>query len=277
VEAEEQRRVFWNVILLDRFCSSTSGWNSSLNSFNVRRRLPSNGGMWALGEHAVTPFLGILDKSTAKLGSLMSYVAEPSTSPNDGESSQPSTPHAPKPSVDTSNVGAFAFRIEAVESLNQVISFFLQQEIDFKNREEVSRWLARFKELDLRLVQSVIIYLPMRTNLLTTFRWKLFFPQRWNNSKVSRERPRHYMDPNLTLAHLTHNASTILLHQHIATPPEDVKKHVNLPSSCSAETCQLAAVEIASITARYLSCTDHPLPSQLAFCAFIAARTLLGI
>ena len=84
------------------------------------------------------------------------------------------------------------------------------------------------------------------------------------------------MDPNLTLAHLTHNVSTILLHQHIATPPPDVRAHVQLPSGCSAETCTLAASEIASITAHYLSLDEGPVPSQFAFCAFIAARTLLS-
>jgi hypothetical protein len=50
-------------------------------------------------------------------------------------------------------LGALAYRIEATESLNQVTSFFLQQRVDFRNRQEVGAWLTRFKELDLRLVQ----------------------------------------------------------------------------------------------------------------------------
>lgn len=29
IEVEERRRVFWNVFLLDRFCSVTMGWNTS--------------------------------------------------------------------------------------------------------------------------------------------------------------------------------------------------------------------------------------------------------
>jgi hypothetical protein len=53
-------------------------------------------------------------------------------------------------------VGAFAYRIEATESLCQVTTFFLQQPVDFANRQEVSGWLMRFKELDLRLVQCVL-------------------------------------------------------------------------------------------------------------------------
>lgn len=34
-EIEERRRVFWNVFLLDRFCSVTMGWNTSLTSDDV--------------------------------------------------------------------------------------------------------------------------------------------------------------------------------------------------------------------------------------------------
>jgi hypothetical protein len=57
------------------------------------------------------------------------------------------------PSSESLHVGALAFRIEATESLCQVTSFFLQQPVDFSNRQEVGSWLTRFKELDLRLVQ----------------------------------------------------------------------------------------------------------------------------
>jgi hypothetical protein len=45
------------------------------------------------------------------------------------------------------------YRIEATESLSQISSFFLQQHVDFEDRSQVSDWLTRFKELDLRLVQ----------------------------------------------------------------------------------------------------------------------------
>ncbi len=77
--------------------------------------------------------------------------------------------------------------------------------------------------------------------------WKMFLPQQWRDSNVSRDVSIIKMDPNLTLAHITHNTSMILLHQHIAYPPASWKDVVKLPSSCSAETCQLAAVETASI------------------------------
>lgn len=85
------------------------------------------------------------------------------------------------------------------------------------------------------------------------------------------------MDPNLTLAHMTHNASMILLHQHIAYPPVELRNMVQLPSSCSAETCQLAAMEISSITNNFLARSGSEIVvAQFPFCAFVAARVLLG-
>lgn len=50
-------------------------------------------------------------------------------------------------------MGAFAYNVEATESLSQVTTYFLQQSVDFDDRQQVSGWLTRFKELDLRLVQ----------------------------------------------------------------------------------------------------------------------------
>lgn len=85
------------------------------------------------------------------------------------------------------------------------------------------------------------------------------------------------MDPNLTLAHVTHNTSMILLHQHIAYPSVALSRAVNLPSSCSAETCELAAVETAAITWKYLRQTPGiMLNPEFVFCAFVAAKVLLG-
>ena len=84
------------------------------------------------------------------------------------------------------------------------------------------------------------------------------------------------MDPNLTLAHLTHNTSMILLHQHIGYPSPELTCHVKLPSGCSAETCHLAAAEIASIIGKFLSNVRYLVPAQVAFCGFIAARIMLG-
>ncbi len=103
----------------------------------------------------------------------------------------------------------------------------------------------------------------------------MFLPQQWQDSNISRDVTVIKMDPNLTLAHITHNTSMILLHQHIAYPPASWKDVVKLPSSCSAETCQLAAVETASIVEKYLRHMGGIVNSQFSFCAFIAARVLL--
>jgi hypothetical protein len=86
------------------------------------------------------------------------------------------------------------------------------------------------------------------------------------------------MDPNLTLAHITHNASMILLHQLIAYPPEHWDWATRLPSRCSADTCLTAAVETSSITEKYLKSPTRSriVNGQFIFCAFIAARVLLG-
>jgi hypothetical protein len=105
----------------------------------------------------------------------------------------------------------------------------------------------------------------------------MFLPQKWKDSNVSRDTALINMDPNLTLAHITHNTSMILLHQHIAYPPPDWDGLVKLPSSCSADTCQSAAIETASIGQKYLKHTEISiLSSQFALCNFVAARILLG-
>lgn len=106
----------------------------------------------------------------------------------------------------------------------------------------------------------------------------MFLPQKWKDSNVSQEPTRVEMDPNLTLAHITHNTSMILLHQQIAYPSPDLSRIVKMPSMHSAETCQSAAAETATITQKYLKHTSsHSLVnSQFAFCIYISARALLG-
>ncbi|KAH8690626.1 fungal-specific transcription factor domain-containing protein [Talaromyces proteolyticus] len=255
-ESEERRRIFWNVFILDRLCSAIAGWSTSLTSSDVRRRLPCDGKMWARGESALTPYFGIWDKSAAKIGNpISSYNMSAARSPSSSESSRSHT----SPASESVQVGAFAYRIEATESLCQVTTFFLQQPVDFSNRQEVSGWLMRFKELDLRLVH-----------------WKYLLPSKWNDSNISRDETIVKMDPNLTLAHVTHNTSMILLHQHIAYPPDQLRNIVRLPSSCSAETCQLAAIETSSIAQKFLTHSASDIVvAQFPFCVFIAARVLL--
>lgn len=106
----------------------------------------------------------------------------------------------------------------------------------------------------------------------------MFLPRKWKDSNVSRKEELIIMDPNLTLAHVTHNTSMILLHQQIAYPPPQWTGIVRMPSAHSAETCQVAAAETATIAEKYLRYTPvrGPVNSQFAFCVFISARALLG-
>ncbi|KAH8811354.1 fungal-specific transcription factor domain-containing protein [Xylogone sp. PMI_703] len=256
-EAEHRRRTFWNVFLLDRFCSLSTGWSTSLTSDDVHRRLPCDWTLWHNEEPVMTPYFGIWNKAAAKIGNSIAYI--PSHYPDPEHVVDSHSPISNSELVDASKLGAFAYCIEATESLSQVTMFFLQQRVNLRSSKEVTSWLTRFKELDLRLVH-----------------WKMFLPQKWKDSDISRDSSLVNMDPNLTLAHITHNTSMILLHQHIAYPAPQLTEMIELPSSCSAETCRLAAVETASITKKYLKHTKVAVVnSQFALCAFVAARILL--
>lgn len=268
-EIEERRRVFWNVFLLDRFCSATMGWNTSLTSDDVYRRLPCDGHLWRKQRPVLTPYFGIWDKSKGRIGnpigSVSRYPSPTQQSRSDVDvhsqaSSIPSSGPSQNLTTDMSTVGALAYNIEAMESLSRVMSYFLQQKINLRDHHEIGSWLTRFKELDLRLVH-----------------WKMLLPQRWKaNPNLTRHVP--LMDPNLTTAHVTHNASMILLHQLIAYPPMHWGFRSRLPSTCSAEACYCAGIEIATITGKYLnkSPAGSPIGTQYAFCVFIAARVLLA-
>ncbi|KAF9880719.1 hypothetical protein CkaCkLH20_01761 [Colletotrichum karsti] len=264
-EAEERRRVFWNVFKLDRLISVTMGWNTSLTSDDVRCRLPCDGVLWRKEDRVVTPYFGIWDKAAGRIGNPIAFIpshyAQTSQIVAEEEIQTPSeagtSPGAQAASVDMSTVGAFAYCIEATESLSRVTSYFLQQKINMRDQRDISSWLTRFKELDLRLVH-----------------WKMLLPQKW---KANMARQSTRMDPNLTLAHVTHNTSMILLHQLIAFPPKEWPFRARLPSVLSIDTCQAAAVEIAIIAENYLKHAPPTMPvsSQFAFCIYVAARVLL--
>ncbi|ORY67110.1 uncharacterized protein BCR38DRAFT_426110 [Pseudomassariella vexata] len=262
---EERRHVFWNIFNLDRFCNTSLGWNTSLTSDDVHRRLPCDGGLWHKENPVVTPYFGIWDKSAGRIGNPIAFIpSHYQSSPGQAgaEAEMQSLPESVSsaggpPTTDMSTVGAFAYCIEATESMSRVTSYFLQQKINMRDQKEIGCWLTRFKELDLRLVH-----------------WKMLLPQKWK-SEIARQTT--MMDPNLTLAHCTHNASMILLHQLIAYPPASWAFRNRLPSSCSADTCYSAGVEIATITENYLKYTPDasPVTSQFCFCVFVAGRMML--
>jgi hypothetical protein len=140
---------------LERTITNTTGsWHTSLTSDHVQRRLPCSGAPWRREEAVSTPFFGIWNKSTAKIGKSIVNVLTLYESPSQtSEYSAGGETGGGTDQIDISNLGAFAYCIEATENLSQVTSFFLQQVIDFGDRQQVKNWLTRFKELDLRLVQ----------------------------------------------------------------------------------------------------------------------------
>ncbi|KAM5341253.1 hypothetical protein ACJ41O_015362 [Fusarium nematophilum] len=105
--------------------------------------------------------------------------------------------------------------------------------------------------------------------------WKMYLPQHWKDSGVSRETMPGVMDPNMTVANATHNISLILLHERIAYPDAELNG-VRLPSLCSADTCYSAATETANITTKYLEGPSRlPVSPHLGICAFVSGRVLL--
>lgn len=82
----------------------------------------------------------------------------------------------------------------------------------------------------------------------------------------------------MTLAHITHNAAVIQLHQSIAYPAKQWTRYsATLPSSASAETCLSAAREIIMIAKEYLGANYGITNPQFSFCLFIAGRVLLSM
>lgn len=153
-------------------------WNTSLTSDDVRRRLPCDGGLWTEEEPVITPYFGIWDKSAAKIGKSIAFIPAHYPSPssqrrekdldNNCHQSPSASDFRPGSPVDISTLGAFAYCIEATESLSQVTTFFLQQKVNFQDRQEVGSWLTRFKELDLRLVQYVSNSIRLQCNAKLT-------------------------------------------------------------------------------------------------------------
>ncbi|KAH7039568.1 uncharacterized protein B0I36DRAFT_235661 [Microdochium trichocladiopsis] len=261
LDEEERRRVFWNVFILDR-------WNTSLTASDVSRRLPVDGGNWFHNKPAETPYFGIWDRSAATIRTptapLPTHHESPVRKTRSTAARRPALMDSRRwdghGGDSMTNVGAFGYYIESIESLSQVTSGFLQESISSRNPSELSSWLTRFKEIDLRLVQ-----------------WKMHLPNQWKDSGMSRGNMPGVMDPNMTIANANHNISMILLHQMIAYPSADVR-YLRLPSQLSAETCLDAALETTSIIQQYLRGLgpNRPVSPQMGICAFVSAKLLLG-
>lgn len=111
------------------------------------------------------------------------------------------------------------------------------------------------------------------------FSWKMFLPQKYKDpNNTPNPVTSALMDPNMTLAHVVHNVSTILLHQRIAYPPDEIK-HLRLPSAFSADTCYIAASETCNITVKYLNqaIVTQAMAPIFSICVFTSAKILLGM
>ena len=115
-----------------------SRWNTSLTSDDVYRRLPADGALWRKQEHVLTPYFGIWDKSAGKIGNSIAYLPTHYPSPTQGSDHQsPASTRFGNPehtqedlATSMSTIGAFAYRIEATESMSRVTTYFLQQKVD---------------------------------------------------------------------------------------------------------------------------------------------------
>ncbi|RSL49261.1 hypothetical protein CEP53_009216 [Fusarium sp. AF-6] len=186
------------------------------------------------------------------------YAETPVVSPYFAISVPPDTAISSPPS----SMGGFSYAVQATEYLNRIATCFLYPNVDFDDQQQVIAWLTRFKELDLQLVH-----------------WKMFLPKKWRdpNRAPDTSTGPHDLDHSMTLAHVTHNTSMILLHQRIAYPPSRQRQVVPLPSSCSAETCRLAATKTSNIAETWLRVCPEKIvvAPQIAFCTYISARLLL--
>uniref|UniRef100_A0A8H7N700 Xylanolytic transcriptional activator regulatory domain-containing protein n=1 Tax=Bionectria ochroleuca TaxID=29856 RepID=A0A8H7N700_BIOOC len=204
VEQEERRRIFWNIFNLDRCFSVTTGWDAIIDTNKINLKLPANGSYWYAEEPVGCPYFNIGDRPGAeKTDRPSTHVSDQSRSDIPGDAG---SPVLSSESSGGSWLGGFAYCIEATEYLRRISTFVLHQDVNFANQKDVRAWLTRFKELDLQLVH-----------------WKMFLPRKWsdpNRAPNTSTGPRD-LDHNMTLAHVTHNTSMILLHHRIAYPPPD--------------------------------------------------------
>lgn len=172
-------------------------------------------------------------------------------------------------------IGGLAYTVEATESLSLITKFNMRHPLALENAYQISSWLNRFRQLDSRLLQYVNA--PNKDNSrainFLTIRWELCLSYRWQDARVVDG----YIDPNLTLAHMTHNTAIIVLHQRLAYPPVQSCAWLSgLVQAASREACTMAAMKITKLARRYLDVSDGIPPHQFAFCLFVAGQVLLG-
>jgi hypothetical protein len=140
------------LLLILAIYSLVISWNTSLTSDDVHRRLPVDGFLWRKQEPVIAPFFGIWDKSAGRIGNSITFL--PTSADEENQSPEVNGDFGESTNDDgISTIGALAYCIEATESMSRVTTYFLQQKVNLHDQKQISTWLTRFKELDLRLVQ----------------------------------------------------------------------------------------------------------------------------
>lgn len=166
-----------------------------------------------------------------------------------------------EPPGDTT-LGAYAYLIEATEVLSTVFAFASRlgggHAVGRNPCPDARLFLKEFLELDAVL-----------TN------WKARLPAKYHHASYN---DNGYMDHNLTLAHMTHNTSIILLYQSpralFSLGAAGEAMHRTLLPQCAI--IKHGAKEIARICTRFLFHRRYLVSPQFAYCQFSAARALLA-
>ncbi|KAL2202164.1 hypothetical protein CC79DRAFT_1401852 [Sarocladium strictum] len=157
-----------------------------------------------------------------------------------------------------SNIGGLAYLIEATEVQALVAAFINRFREGPPAKQDPRASLQEFLNLDLIL-----------TN------WKAKLPGRYQKASYD---DNGYMDHNITLAHLTHNTTGILLYHWPYTLWGTSTGNSGLQTSLFSQVLVVkqAAKEIAKISTRFLLHRRYLVSPQFSFCQFMAARALLA-
>lgn len=240
---ETTRRLFWGIFLQDQFAAVFSGTGSSFDATSIRRLLPCDGRHWQ--ENWPVNTHEFVPASVAVQVQMLSFA--------------------------DAHVGGLAYLIEATEIHAMVVAFMIRAR-DARRLASSAPPSGRCYDLRSYLQEFLNLDLIM-TN------WKARLPPRYQQASYD---DNGYMDHNVTLAHLTHNTTGILLYQW----PQLVCRDTSASASAAAASLhstllpqvslvRQAAKEIAKICTRFLMHRSYLVSPQFSYCQFVAARALL--
>jgi hypothetical protein len=154
-------------------------------------------------------------------------------------------------------IGGLAYLIEATD-IHSMVTAFICGMRDSQASKDVRVCLQEFLNLDL---------------IMTS--WKTRLPPRYQQASYDEN---GYMDHNVTLAHLTHNTSGIMLYQWSHAVSCMTTAGANLHPTLLSQTFLIkqAAKEISKICNRFLLHRHYLMSPQFSYCQFLAARALLA-